>query len=316
MDTDGGSPLTPGAAADELRRRCPDLLVKEREPLAGYTSFRIGGPADLYAEARTPEDLRQAVRTAREMGLDWLLLGGGTNVLVADKGVRGLVIHNLARGHAIGKSAWGGINIAESGAPLPRVARAAVRKGLAGLEFAVEIPGTVGGAIVSNAGAYGMSVADALTEVTIVDRQGQVRVVDVADLQLGYRTSRFRGPEAKGETILQARFELEVVDKEELMARVDDYRRQRAEKQPSKPSAGSVFKNPPGASAGYLIEQVGLTGAARGGATISPKHANFIVNRGGARAEDVVGLIELARERVLRDFGVELELEIELVGDW
>lgn len=288
------------------------------EPLARHTTFRIGGPADLFVTAESEEELLALVKLARRQGMDFLLLGAGSNVLVSDRGVRGLVILNRASDAHFIPQREGAILHAASGASLSRLARQAARRGLGGLEWAVGIPGTLGGAIVQNAGAHGSSMADVVLQVRVVDEVGLVRTLPLEELALGYRTSRFRrsGAENPSEVILSADLKLTSQPREELQARMADYLAQRRATQPWLPSAGSVFKNPSGDYAARLIEEAGLKGMRQGDAMIAPEHANFIVNVGNARASDVKALIDQVRMVVAQRFGVELELEIQLVGDW
>jgi UDP-N-acetylmuramate dehydrogenase len=205
---------------------------------------------------------------------------------------------------------------AEAGVPFALLARETTKLGSAGLEWAIGIPGTVGGAIVNNAGAYDRAVADVVCRVTILDQRGQIRELPLKDLKLAYRTSRFKEQDSRGEVILSTNFTLTPESTRVLTERVAGYNAMRQASQPRKPSAGSVFKNPPGLSAAQLIEQAGLKGKRIGNAQVSPKHANFIVNLGSAKANDVLSLITLIRQEARQRFDVELELEIELVGEW
>jgi UDP-N-acetylmuramate dehydrogenase len=205
---------------------------------------------------------------------------------------------------------------AEAGVLLARLARQTAHSGFGGLEWAVGIPGTIGGAVVNNAGAYEGDITAVVRQVSILDREGQVRGLHPEDLQLGYRTSRFREVAGRGEIILSADLQLAQAETDVLEGRIERFTALRESAQPPQPSAGSVFKNPPGRSAGQLIEEAGLRGARIGHAQISHQHANYIVNTGQAKALEVLKLIDLVRERVLQLFGVKLELEIELVGDW
>jgi len=296
--------------------------VLVNEPMALHTSFRIGGPADLYAVASSAQELVELVSLAREHGIPYLIIGRGTNILVSDRGIRGLVIENGAG--AVKFEERDATLYAESGALLRDLALESARRGLGGLEWAVGIPGSVGGAIVGNAGAYGGYVSDVVRRVTALVADGEVRELAARELGFGYRTSRFKGQGMGGkgvgergrEVILSAEFALRPEPVEVLMGKIADYTRRREAKQPTEPSAGSVFKRTEQYPAGFLIEQAGLKGMRIGGAQISPKHANFIVNLGGAKASDVKALIDLTREAVYREFGIELELEIELVGEW
>ena len=302
------------AGQREMARALGDKM-RQNEPMSLHTSFRIGGPADLYAVATSALELVELVSLAREHDVPYLIIGRGTNVLVADVGIRGLVIENG------GQEIWfedDAVLYAESGALLGDLARESARRGLGGLEWAVGIPGSVGGAIVGNAGAYGSYIGDVTRKATVLTPDGTVRTLSATEIGFGYRTSRFKGQAGKGEQeiILSAEFALRPEPVQSLAEKMADYTRRREASQPTEPSAGSVFKRTKQYPAGFLIEQAGLKGTRIGGAQISPKHANFIVNLGQARAADVKALIDLAREQVRERFGVELELEIELVGEW
>ncbi len=292
----------------------PDAEVLRHEPLAPYTSARIGGPADWLMVVETAEELISAVGAAQDQGLAWRVLGGGSNVLVADAGVRGLVILNRARRVDF---RGGGRVYAEAGANLSSLARSCIARGLAGLEWAVSVPGTVGGAVVGNAGAHGGDIASVLGSATILGLDGSVAEWPIGRFEYGYRDSVLRrSVEHVNLVVLAATFLLTSGDRAELAGRANEFVARRKATQPPGASMGSMFKNPPDDYAGRLIEAVGLKGARVGGAQISSVHANFFVNTGSATAADVKALIELARERVLQCFGVELVLEIELVGDW
>jgi UDP-N-acetylmuramate dehydrogenase len=281
------------------------------EPLARHTSFGIGGPAEWFVAAETAADLRRWLDWGRERGLPITLLGHGSNVLVADAGVRGLVIVNR----------WGGVRVSGgkvqtgSGTPLSDLAYYAVSRGLAGLEWAVGIPGTVGGAVVGNAGAFGGYLGDVVRRVTVLGANDTVRELTVAECGFGYRSSAFKAGIVAG-TILDVELELRPGDPRELWAKAEEGNARREATQPREPSAGSVFKRTANHPAGWLIEQAGLKGTCQGDACISPVHANFIVNRGQATAADVRFLIELAQRRVREQFGEDLELEIERIGAW
>jgi len=283
------------------------------EPLARHTSFRIGGPGDLYVVVRREEDLLGWVTLARKEGVSYFVMGRGTNLLVGDEGMWGIVIENRCRGVRSLTRSEGILLRVQAGGSLSSLARRTAEEGLGGLEWAVGIPGTVGGAIVNNAGAYGGSIAQRLQGVTLLDSQGFLRRMAVRELEPGYRTSRLKG---KSSVILSADFALQAESRDLLSDRVASYERERRKSQPKEPSAGSVFKNPEGEYAGRLIEKAGLKGHRIGDAQISPLHANYIVNLGQAQARDVAALIRLVRERVWQKHGTLLELEIELVGDW
>lgn len=289
------------------------------EPMSLHTSFRIGGPADLFVTVESIAELSGTVASAREQEVLYFLLGGGTNILVSDKGIRGLVIENRADEARFEDPCGETILYAESGASLNRLAQQSIRRSLAGLEWAVGIPGTIGGAIVGNAGAYGSSIADVLLRITVSDEEGVIGPLPAEELGFGYRTSKLREQKAGSSqqaVVLSAELALTYEPQRWLERKVAPRMAQRKATQPSQPSAGSVFKNPTGDYAGRLIEAVGLKGYQVGGAQFSPQHANFIVNLGEAGAADVKALIDLAQEQVRERFGTELELEIELVGEW
>ena len=301
------------------------LDICAQEPLSDHTSYRIGGPADLYGTARTGEQLRRLIEFARNGTTPYCVIGAGTNILVSDSGFRGLVIENRTHHCEMRKS---DVVRAESGKLIGEVARETIDAGLAGLEWAVDIPGTVGGAVVGNAGAFGGYVSDVLLRVQVLSPDGEVSWLPATELGLAYRTSRLKAeklrraaqsPYSRGqgeEVVLAAEFALRREDRAGLWRLAGEYARRRRERQPCDPCAGSVFKRTAQYPAGFLIEQAGLKGERRGEAEISPKHANFIVNRGHARATDVRALIDLMRDRVMQLFGLELELEIELIGEW
>jgi UDP-N-acetylmuramate dehydrogenase len=284
------------------------------EPLSKHTSFRIGGPADFFTVAENEEQLREWVSLARELGQPCFVIGNGTNLLVADGGFRGLVIENHCSSYMVDDNLY--TIHAESGIPLARLARRTAARGLEGLEWAIGIPGTLGGAIVNNAGAYEGTVADCVHLVTVLDQQGQKRDLSPSELRFGYRASRFREPAYQGEIILSSDLSLAPGSAAILKERMEQYTRLRRDAQPREPSAGSVFKNPEGLKAAELIDRAGLRGTCIGDAEISRKHANYIVNRGQATAHQVWQLVRLARDRVWELFDVRLEMEIELVGEW
>ena len=287
--------------------------ARANELLASHTTFRLGGPADLFIEAKTLDELVEFARQARQRGIPIFILGNGSNVLVRDGGVRGLVIENHCSQFSLDIiNSERAILRAESGAVLPGIANRLAREGWAGLEWAIGVPGTLGGAVVGNAGAHGACVADNLIRVTILDASGAVRELPKTELAFDYRASRFK--RAKGEIVLRADFEMRRDDPHACIARMNQYTEHRRRTQPTEPSVGSMFKNPPGEYAGRLIDAAGLKGMRVGGVEVSQVHANFFVNRGGATANDVIQLIEMVRERVRDKFGIELELEIEIVG--
>jgi UDP-N-acetylmuramate dehydrogenase len=308
-------PAALGRLAGTLETHLGPGAVRKDEPLARYTALRIGGPAELLVVAEEAAALRAAVELAWREGVACRVLGAGSNVLIGDAGIRGLVVLNRANQVTFHDGeVW-----AESGASLSTLARRCVSRGLAGLEWAAGIPGTVGGAVVGNAGAWGGDVASVLEQVRVLEPGGQVALWPVGRMGYGYRRSVLKGQGAGGEpqaVVLEAGFRLEQDDRERLERRLAEIAQQRKGSQPPGATCGSVFKNPPGDYAGRLIEAAGLKGASRGGAVISSLHANFIVNQGGATAADVKALIDLARREVEAATGVRLELEIEMLGKW
>lgn len=286
------------------------------EPLAAYTAMRVGGPADALVVCERVDELVEAVSLARRCGVEWRLLGGGCNVLVADAGVRGLVIVNRAA-----RIEFDGVMAcAEAGAQLATLARAAVARGLAGLEWASGLPGTVGGAVVGNAGAFEGDIASALAAATVLEPGGEIVERPCEWFEFAYRTSRIKQIQGREMTqrpvVLAATFKLQGGDSEALRARAEEILEWRRTRHPSGATMGSTFKNPPGSHAGYLIEQAGLCGYRVGGAKVSELHGNFIMNTGDATAADVWALIQHVRAEIKRRFDVDLELEIELAGDW
>jgi len=286
--------------------------LRRAVPLGPLTSWLVGGPADYLAVAESTASLVEIIAAARTDGLPWLILGRGSNVLVADAGVRGLVIRVQSSATQI--DAETGAVDADAGVRLASLAVATAQVGLSGLEFGVGIPGSIGGAVVMNAGAHGGCIADTIVSATVLLPDGSVTELGRADLALGYRESRFR--RNRSEVVLGARFGLARREPAQCLATIAEYRQRRRQSQPTDASAGSVFRNPPGTAAGLLLDRAGLKGARIGGAMVSTKHANFFVNAGGATAADVAALIALARERVESAYGIRLEPEVELVGDW
>ena len=285
-----------------------ELLVME--PMKNHTTFRIGGPADILALPKTPEEVEKVVRFCNEHAQPYYVIGNGSNLLVSDEGYRGLVLQLYRNFNDIQVN--GETITVQSGAMLAAVARMAYQNHLTGLEFASGIPGTIGGAVVMNAGAYGGEIKDVLREVTVLTKEGEVRTVPADDLELGYRTSVIP---KNGWIVLGAVLQLKKGDPEQIRARMDELKEQRITKQPlDLPSAGSTFKRPEGYFAGKLIMDAGLRGFTVGGAQVSEKHCGFVVNRGGATAADVWTLICEVKRRVKEMSGVELEPEVKLLG--
>ena len=296
--------------------------LKRAEPLGHHTTFGVGGPADWFLVVRERETLIAAVRAARRFAVPYLLVSGGSNMLASDAGFRGLVIDN--RTHHIDvlpddTARRQRCLEADAGVSLATLAHRATRLGLTGLEWAAGIPGSVGGGILFNAGAHGHTLSEVLDAAQVLETDLEVRWLPAGQLDLEYRAStisREAPPGALRRLVCAARFQLDPDEPAAIRARVLAFNAHRRRTQPAQASAGSVFKNPPGTFAGALVEQAGLKGARRGGAQISERHANFIVNTGGATASDVMALVHLAQQRVRDQHGIQLELEFELVGEW
>lgn len=290
--------------------------VQRQVPLAPFTAMRVGGPADLLIVVEDVNELARAVGAARKCGVPWRVLGGGCNVLVVDEGVPGLVIVNRAASISIA----GSTVRAESGAKLAGVARKTVESGLDGLAWASGLPGTVGGAVVGNAGAFDGDIAGTLSSAAVLEPDGRVAERETAWFSFTYRGSRLktRGGGTSDATtqyvVLAATFRLETADEATLRARADEALAWRRAHHPAGATMGSTFKNPPDGYAGKLIERAGLKGYRVGGVAVSEQHANFLVNLGDATAGDVLTLIEYIQGEVERQFGVELDLEIEVLG--
>ncbi len=304
----------PIAVGTEIQRRI-GVKTSRDEPLARFTTMRVGGPADLFATAHNAFELRALVRFARAREMPHLILGRGSDLVISDDGVRGLVIQVRAEGSRVDGECY----VAESGVQMARAATEAQRARLTGLEFGLAIPGTVGGAIWANAGAHDNEVALVLDSARVLAADGTESVVLTRDLGLAYRDSRFKhGPAgAPSELVLEATFRLSPAEPDAIKERLDEIRRWRQAHQPiGLPSAGSVFRNPAGDSAGRLIDAAGLKGLRIGGATVSEKHANFIVNDQKGSAADVRRLAERVQAEVEARSGIRLEFEVEFVGDW
>jgi UDP-N-acetylmuramate dehydrogenase len=287
--------------------------VREKEPLASRTSFGIGGPADFFFEPGKAEGIEKVLTGARERAIPYFLLGAGTNLLIADTGIEGLVVRVVTREHHID-----GTRItAAAGLKMMRLARIAADANLRGFEFAIGVPGSVGGAVYQNAGCWGKEMRQVLVEACgFMPASGEKKWMP-ADLKFGYRTSALKDGDLKGGFVVEATIQLQRGDGEEAKAEMAKLTRERNETQPIKTkNCGSVFKNPPGDSAGRLVQAAGLKGLRQGAAVISELHGNFIVNEGGATAADVAKLIERARAEVKRRFNAELEPEVEMVGRW
>jgi len=296
-------------------------LGKERakidESMVKHTTFKIGGPSDLFYEAKTEKELVEAIKVAMEVGVPYFILGKGSNVLVGDKGIRGMVIKVQSskfplRPRSEASKVQNERIIAEAGVLLNDLVKFYVKNSFGGLEFLVGIPGSVGGAVRGNAGAWQKNIGDKIVKVKILDEKGKIKYLNRQDCQFSYRNSRFK---KTSEVILEAEFLVEKKEKKEIKKIIIEYRNKR-KNQPAEASAGSIFINPKPYSAGEMIERCGLKGRKIGGAQISPKHANFIVNLGGAKAKNVVALITLAKNKVKEKFGIDLREEIVRVGEF
>ena len=302
------------ATGTDIQRRI-GVKTSRDEPLARFTTMRVGGPADLFASVHNAFELKAIVRFARSRGLPHLVLGRGSDVVISDAGVRGLVIQDRAEGSKVVDDTY----IADAGVPMARAATETQKAGLSGLEFGLAIPGSVGGAVWANAGAHDSEMAAVLRSVRVLLADGTEAVLPAAELAFAYRDSRFKhgDPDGAAELVVEATFGLVSADADTIKARLDEIRHWRQAYQPlGLPSAGSVFRNPSGDSAGRLIDAAGLKGTRIGGAVVSEKHANFIVNDQKGTATDVRRLVDLVHARVLETAGVDLELEIQLLGDW
>ena len=293
-----------------------NLLGKDRvlvdEPMKRHTTFRIGGPADFFLLPSTVDEVRGILEICREEELPYFILGNGSNLLVSDKGYRGVIIQLYRNFSNI--SVEGNEICASSGALLSQIAAAARNASLTGFEFAGGIPGTLGGAVFMNAGAYGGELKDVLKEAVVMTEQGEILTLPVEKLDMGYRTSRIK---KAGYLVLEARLVLEQGDMDKIRDITKDLTEKRVSKQPLEyPSAGSTFKRPEGYFAGKLIMDAGLRGYQVGDAQVSEKHCGFVINKGNATAADVFTLIENVREKVQEQFGVTLEPEVKFLGEF
>jgi UDP-N-acetylmuramate dehydrogenase len=286
-------------------------------PLGRHTSLRVGGPARLFLAGDDPQALARALDAAVEEGLPILVLGGGSNLLVADSGFDGLVLKLTSSGYAVETDEAGAPVVrAAAGALLGNLARRLAREGLGGLEWAATVPGAVGGAVVNNAGAFGGCLADNLLDVDLIQVGRSSRTLRNEELGYAYRTSVLKRGELGSVLVTSARLRVHRTTARKALTRIAQQQEQRTASQPRQLSAGSIFANPPGDYAGRLIEAAGLKGERRGGAEISAQHANFIVNTGGATASNVYSLIRQAQTSVWERVGVWLHPEVQLVGGW
>jgi len=299
-------------AVDVLRRKFGDA-VQENAVLAPYTSARIGGPADVLLTVKSADELADAMQLIWEHNLPYYILGGGSNVLVSDKGFRGVVVLNRAKEVRFETGdqpqVW-----CEAGVIIANLAKRCASKGLAGLEWSATVPGTLGGAVYGNAGAFGGDMTHNLVWAEMLTRNGREKF-SLEQMGYGYRTSVLKRGEIQG-IVLSALLKLKNSTKEEVSVKIDQLSERRKATQPPGASMGSMFKNPESDHAGRLIEAAGLKGTRIGNAEISTVHGNFFINHGKTKAEDIRALIVLVQQTVFEKFNVNLELEVELVGDW
>lgn len=297
---------------DKLTDYIEETRIYKEEPMKKHTTFRVGGNADYFVVPKTEEEVKNVVSLCKSEEMPYFILGNGSNLLVGDKGYRGVIIQICKEMNQI--EVQGTSLLVQAGALLSKVGSAALKAGLTGFEFASGIPGTMGGAVFMNAGAYGGEMKDILAEVTVLDERGEVRVLKKEELGLGYRTSAVA---KKGYVVLSARVELQSGDKKKIEARMQELKVQRTTKQPLEyPSAGSTFKRPEGYFAGKLISDSGLRGFQVGGAQVSEKHCGFVINKENATASDIVELMNQVIEKVQNEFGVTLEPEVRKLGEF
>ena len=297
---------------EKLQNLLGNTKVLVNEPMASHTTFRIGGPADYFVLPETVEELAGILKICKEENVPYFILGNGSNLLVGDKGFRGVVVQLYK--NFDGMTIEGTTVTAKAGAMLVRVAKESGKAGLTGLEFASGIPGTIGGAMVMNAGAYGGEMKDVVTEVTILTKDGKIKKLSGEEMNFRYRGSVV---EDEGYIVLEAVMELKEGNLEEIQARMAELTVQRKTKQPIEfPSAGSTFKRPEGYFAGKLIQDAGLRGFQVGGAQVSEKHCGFVINAGGATAADVMQLMKEVSDKVNAEFGVTLEPEVKRIGEF
>lgn len=296
---------------EEIKAVLPELIVYQQEPMKKHTTFRVGGPADLYVCPKRQE-LPEILKLAKKHDLPVTIIGNGSNLLVGDKGIRGLVIEVGAQMRTL--EVEGTVLRVQAGALLSQVAAKAAAAGLGGMEFAAGIPGSIGGAVTMNAGAYGGEMKDILQQVTVFTPACEEKVLSREELQLSYRHSCI--PE-NGFLVLEAELSLTPAPEQEIRAKMAELREKRIEKQPLEfPSAGSTFKRPEGYFAGKLIMDAGLRGYTVGDAQVSEKHCGFVINRGNATAAEIVQLMTDVQESVKKQFGVTLEPEVKMIGEF
>lgn len=296
---------------DDLKMILNENQILKAEPMRNHTTFRIGGNADVMTLPNTEEEIIQIIELAKKHEIQYTVFGNGSNVLVTDKGIRGVVIKiadNFSKSEIQGNQVY-----AEAGIRLTALSRKILQESLTGFEFASGIPGTVGGGVYMNAGAYDSEMKNIVKKVKIIDKSGQIRIIDKSDMAFGYRTSLAMKNDY---IILSVWFELEYKNQDEIKAKIDDFTNRRTTKQPiSEYSAGSTFKRPPGHFAGKLIEDSGLRGYSKGEAKVSEKHCGFVINKGNSTCEEMVNFIEEIKAKVYENTGIKLEEEIKIIGE-
>lgn len=299
-------------AAERLKQAVGAGIFLTDEPMSRHTTFRTGGPADIYIEPSGVEELKQVLDICREENVAYTIIGNGSNLLVGDGGYRGVLI---SFGKPFAQVTIEGAQVRTgAGALLSAVAKQVLNASLTGFEFAAGIPGTIGGAMVMNAGAYGGELCQVLREATVLTPEGEVKTLPAEELELGYRTSCVQ---KNGYIVLEAVLQLQPGNADDIRAVMDALASKRREKQPLEyPSAGSTFKRPEGHFAGRLIQDAGLRGFRVGGAQVSEKHCGFVINRDHATSADILSLCRQVQEKVKAQFGVELELEVKLLGEF
>ena len=301
---------------NNLKEKLDQILDKGRvlvdEPMMKHTTFRVGGPADYFVIPTSADEVKNVISLCKEEDVPYTIIGNGSNLLVGDKGIRGVVVQLFKSMNQMELN--GNVIKAQAGCSLAQIANAAAAASLTGFEFAAGIPGTLGGAVVMNAGAYGGEMKDVLVSATVLDEEGNVETLSAEELELGYRRSIFN---KKNYILLDATMELKEGNEEEIRAYMMDLRQRRVDKQPLEfPSAGSTFKRPEGYFAGKLIQDAGLAGFTVGGAQVSAKHCGFVINAGGATAADIVELMKQVSDKVEELNGIPLEAEVKMVGEF
>ena len=308
------SNITENTVKDDILSRIADIVgadnVTAGEPMARHTTFRVGGPADYFVRPVDVEQIPELISLGRAENIPYFILGNGSNLLVSDEGYRGMIINIADNMNDV--DIHDGVIRAQAGAMLTKVSRLARDNSLTGLEFASGIPGTIGGAVYMNAGAYGGEMKDVVVSVRAMDSEGRVYEFSADEMNFSYRHSVIG---ERGLVVLEVVMKLSEGDLDEIDSRMNELAEARRSKQPLEyPSAGSTFKRPEGYFAGKLIMDAGLRGYSVGGAQVSEKHCGFVVNRGGATASDVMTLVRDVQDKVREEFGVELEIEVRLLG--